>query len=58
MSKDKDLEAIKNGDGLAGSSVTNCDRYTSGITTEQRGQQSGVRYEIFSYQEKQESGEE
>jgi hypothetical protein len=45
MSTDKDLEAIKNGQGLEGSSSSD---QSSGTTTEQRGQDSGIRSDCFS----------
>jgi len=46
MSKDKDLERIKNGQGLQKPDTTGSS--SSGITTEQRGQTSGIRHDTFT----------
>lgn len=50
MSKDKDLESIKNGNGLKNSDTSNKGTNTKGITTEQRGQVRGIRLDIYSDQ--------
>ena len=58
MSKDKDLEAIKNGEGLQNASTTNnSGTQTSGVVTEERGQTSGVRRDIFTIQGDKKEGE-
>lgn len=46
MSKDKDLEKIKNGQGLKNSSTTGSS--SSGTTSEQRGKNTGIRYDTFT----------
>lgn len=50
MNKDKDLESIKNGDGLKNSDTSNKVDNTKGIITEERGQVRGIRLDIFSDQ--------
>ena len=42
MSTDKDLESIKNGCGLSNSSTSNDSNQSTGVTTEQRGQDAGI----------------
>ncbi len=49
MGKDKDLEAIKNGNGLGKSSTTSTS-HTSGLKTDQRKQTSGLRIDHFTRQ--------
>lgn len=46
MSKDKDLEKIKNGQGLKNSNTTGSS--STGTTSEQRGQNTGIRYDTFT----------
>ena len=48
MSKDKDLEKIKSGEGLENSNTS--DSNSSGITTEQRD--SGVRIDQYTLNDK------
>lgn len=58
MSTDKDLEAIKNGEGLKNASTSNNgNSQTTGVTTEQRGQDSGVRRDNFTKQGNKKEGE-
>ena len=52
MSVDKDLEAIKNGCGLSNSSTSNNGtNQSSGTTTKQKGQDTGIRRDIFTRQD-------
>lgn len=46
MSKDKDLEKIKNGQGLKSSNTTGSS--SAGTTSEQRGQNIGIRHDTFT----------
>ena len=46
MSKDKDIEKIKNGQGLKSSNTTVSS--STGTTSEQRGQNTGIRYDTFT----------
>jgi len=46
MSKDSDLEKIKKGEGLKESNTSNSN--TSGIASEQRGTNSGIRMDQFT----------
>ena len=46
MSKDKDLEKIKNGQGLKNSNTNGSP--SAGTTSEQRGQNTGIRYDTFT----------
>lgn len=57
MSTDKDLESIKKGNGLSNSSTTSSNSNSSGTTTEQRGQNSGIRIDIFTRQGTKREGE-
>ena len=56
MSTDKDLESIKNGCGLSNSSTSNGSNQSTGVTTEQRGQDAGIRRDIFPRQDNQKEG--
>ncbi|CUX36872.1 MULTISPECIES: hypothetical protein [Bacillota] len=56
MSTDKDLESIKNGCGLGKSSTSTGNNQSTGITTEQRGQDAGVRRDIFTRQDSEKKG--
>lgn len=49
MGKDKDLEAIKSGNGL-GKSSTSSTGHTSGLKTDHRTQTSGLRIDHFTRQ--------
>lgn len=52
MSKDKDLERIKNGEGLKNSNTSSS--HSSGTTTEQRG--SGVRVDQYTLNDEKKKG--
>ena len=51
MTKDKDLESIKKGNGLENSS-TSASTQSSGTKTDQRGQLGGLRLDLFSHDDK------
>ena len=55
MTKDKDLESIKKGNGL-GNSSTNTSTQSSGTKTDQRGQLGGLRLDLFSHDEGEKKG--
>lgn len=57
MSEDKDLEAIKNGCGLSNSSISNETNQSSGTTTEQRGEDVGMRRDIFTRKDSEKKGD-
>lgn len=52
MSKDKDLERIKNGEGLKNSNTSSS--HSSGTTIEQRG--SGVRIDQYTLNDEKKKG--
>jgi hypothetical protein len=52
MSTDKDLEAIEKGEGLTNASTSISDNLeNTGVTTEQRVKESGVRKDTFVIRE-------
>ena len=51
MTKDKDLESIKKGNGLGKFSTTTSTQQ-SGTKTDQRGQLGGLRLDLFSRDDK------
>ncbi len=57
MSIDKDLESIKNGNGLSNSSTSNnTNQSSTGITTEQRSQNKGIRTDKFTHKDSEKKG--